>query len=227
MAQSHLLSLAITLVFLTLSVYGYDDDLEDFKLYEDISAAEARTFNTSSISGFLPDARAVLAFMLLGLLALVTFGPSLLGAFGGGNSNYGYNRNGFDYYDGGYQGYAEDGTQNQDQFYARSNVDDMVTKMLQLEQIFKKYEVEEDECKAYIACEAANVERLAENGPIVQKANELFSAITKPEHLTKLKANKGMMIMKQAFDSAKTRQHEVDVCAPLRNACSALRQKTN
>jgi hypothetical protein len=227
MAQSHLLSLAITLVFLTLSVYGFDDDLEDFKLYEDISAAEARTFNTSSLGDILPDARAVLAFMLLGLLALVTFGPSLLGAFGGGSSNYGYNRNGFDYYDGGYQGYAEDGTQNQDQFYARSNVDDMVTKMLQLEQIFKKYEVEEDECKAYIACEAANVERLAENGPIVQKAHELFSAITKPEHLTKLKANKGMMIMKQAFDSAKTRQHEVDVCAPLRNACSALRQKTN
>ena len=56
MAQSHLLSLAITLVFLTLSVYGFDDDLEDFKLYEDISAAEARTFNTSSISGYIPDA---------------------------------------------------------------------------------------------------------------------------------------------------------------------------
>ena len=56
MAQSHLLSLAFTIVFLTLSVYGFDDDLEDFKLYEDISAAEARTFNTSSISGFLPDA---------------------------------------------------------------------------------------------------------------------------------------------------------------------------
>jgi hypothetical protein len=119
--------------------------------------------------------------------------------------------------------------QQQEQPYRtkRSSNENMVTKMLQLEQIFKKYEVEEDECKAYIACEAANVERLAENGPIVQKAHELFSAITKPEHLTKLKANKGMMIMKQAFDSAKTRQHEVDVCAPLRNACSALRQKTN
>jgi len=119
--------------------------------------------------------------------------------------------------------------QQQEQPYRtkRSPNENMVTKMLQLEQIFKKYEVEEDECKAYIACEAANVERLAENGPIVQKAHELFSAITKPEHLTKLKANKGMMIMKQAFDSAKTRQHEVDVCAPLRNACSALRQKTN
>jgi hypothetical protein len=129
----------------------------------------------------------------------------------------------------GYQQRYDQYHQPQEQPYRtkRSYDENMVTKMLQLEQIFKKYEVEEDECKAYIACEAANVERLAENGPIVQKAHELFSAITKPEHLTKLKANKGMMIMKQAFDSAKTRQHEVDVCAPLRNACSALRQKTN
>lgn len=109
----------------------------------------------------------------------------------------------------------------------RSYNENMVTKMLQLEQIFKKYEVEEDECRAYIACEAANVERLAENGPIVQQAHELFSAITKPEHLIKLKGHKGMMIMKQAYDSAKNRQHEADVCAPLRDACSALRQKAN
>ena len=50
---------------------------------------------------------------------------------------------------------------------------------------------------------------------------------SKPEHLVKLQQNKGMMIMKQAYDSAKTRQHEPDVCAPLRNACSALRQKAN
>jgi len=215
--------IVVILALCSISTVRGDDWDDELEFATDKS--EARLLNLNSTS--LPDSRAVLAFMLLGLLALVTFGPSLLGAFGGGSSNYGYNRNGFDYYDGGYQGYAEDGTQNQDQFYARSNVDDMVTKMLQLEQIFKKYEVEEDECKAYIACEAANVERLAENGPIVQKAHELFSAITKPEHLTKLKANKGMMIMKQAFDSAKTRQHEVDVCAPLRNACSALRQKTN
>jgi len=230
MAHSHIISLAITLVFLTLSAYGFDDDLEDFKLYDDISASEARTFNFSSLGDSLPDGRAILAFTLLGLLALVTFGPSLLGAFGGGSGSgsYGnYNRNGFDYYDGGYQGYGQDGAENADQFYARSNADDMVTKMLQLEQIFKKYEVEEDECRAYIACEAANVERLAENGPIVQQAHELFSSITKPEHIVKLQQNKGMMIMKQAYDSAKTRQHEPDVCAPLRNACSALRQKAN
>jgi len=108
----------------------------------------------------------------------------------------------------------------------RSFNENMVTKMMQLEQIFKKYEVKEDECRAYIACEAANVERLAENGPIVQKAHELFNSITKPEHLIKLKERPAMMIMKQAYDSAKTRQHEADVCAPLREACSALRQKS-
>jgi hypothetical protein len=116
---------------------------------------------------------------------------------------------------------------HQHHHHTKRSSDDMVTKMLQLEQIFKKYEVEEDECRAYIACEAANVERLAENGPIVQQAHELFSSITKPEHIVKLQQNKGMMIMKQAYDSAKTRQHEPDVCAPLRNACSALRQKAN
>ena len=64
------------------------------------------------------------------------------------------------------------------ELYINILISDMVTKMLQLEQIFKKYEVEEDECRAYIACEAANVERLAENGPIVQQAHELFSSIT-------------------------------------------------
>merc|ERR1712018_22689 len=98
--------------------------------------------------------------------------------------------------------------QQQEQSYRakRSYDEHLVTKMAQLEQIFKKYEVEEDECRAYIAFEAANVERLAENGPIVQKAHELFSSITKPEHFVKMQGNKGMMIMKQAYDSAKTRQ---------------------
>ena len=55
MATSHFLSLAICLVFMTLSAYGYDDDLEDFKLYDDISASEARFLNLSSIGDSLPD----------------------------------------------------------------------------------------------------------------------------------------------------------------------------
>ena len=63
--------------------------------------------------------------------------------------------------------------------------------------------------------------------PLTIIINFLTLIFSKPEHLVKLQQNKGMMIMKQAYDSAKTRQHEPDVCAPLRNACSALRQKAN
>jgi len=153
----------------------------------------------------------VIAAVVVGLLALTSTG--LLDEVSGQQQRYDQQQ----YY------------QHEEQPYRakRSYDENMVTKMLQLEQIFKKYEVEEDECRAYIACEAANVERLAENGPIVQKAHELFSSITKPEHLVKLKGHNGMMIMKQAYDSAKTRQHEADVCAPLRDACSNLRQKAN
>merc|ERR1711981_1444542 len=77
------------------------DEWSDDELDFTVDQSEARFLNFNNTG--LPDARAILAFTLLGLLALVTFGPSLLGAFGGGNSN----------------------------------VDDMVTKMLQLEQIFK------------------------------------------------------------------------------------------
>jgi hypothetical protein len=107
--------------------------------------------------------------------------------------------------------------------------ENMVTKMLQLEQIFKKYSVEEDECMAYVACEAANVERLAENGPLVQQVHEFFNAVNsaKPEHLAKINNNKSMWIMKQAYDSAKHRQQEFDVCKPLREGCQGVRQKKN
>jgi hypothetical protein len=208
---------------MSVSVFGYDDELEDFKLYEDISASEPRTLSLgNNTSSLIPDVRAILALVLIGLLVLVTAGPGIISSFTGGNA---YNRNGSDYYDG----YAEEGAHNQDQFYARSNQDDMVTKMLQLEQIFKKYSVEEDECMAYVACEAANVERLAENGPLVQQVHEFFNAVNsaKPEHLAKINNNKSMWVMKQAYDSAKHRQHEFDVCKPLREGCQGVRQKKN
>jgi hypothetical protein len=182
--------------------------------------SEMRTIYSTSGGAYLGLNTTILWVTVIGLAVLAVLALAVLPSTGllDDLGSSGYQQRYDNYYQ--YQ-------QEQPYRQRRALSENMVTKMLQLEQIFKKYEVEEDECKAYIACEAANVERLAENGPIVQKAHELFSAITKPEHLTKLKANKGMMIMKQAFDSAKTRQHEVDVCAPLRNACSALRQKTN
>ena len=47
---SHLLSLVLALVFLTMSVCIYaDDDVEDFKLYDNINASEVRAFSFNSL----------------------------------------------------------------------------------------------------------------------------------------------------------------------------------
>ena len=45
---------------------------------------------------------------------------------------------------------------------------DIASKMAQLEQAFKKYQVEEAECEMYIACEASQVQRHEENGPLAK-----------------------------------------------------------
>merc|ERR1711899_240561 len=45
-------------------------------------------------------------------------------------------------------------------------IEDIASKMAQLEQAFKKYQVEEAECEMYIACEASQVQRIEENGPL-------------------------------------------------------------
>lgn len=46
--------------------------------------------------------------------------------------------------------------------------------MFQLEQAFKKYQVTEAECEMYIACEASQVHRLDENGPLAKIVNEIL-----------------------------------------------------
>lgn len=52
---------------------------------------------------------------------------------------------------------------------------DLVAKMLQLEELFKKFEVQEEDCKTYVACEAAqDAERIAQNGPLVQQVSIIF-----------------------------------------------------
>ena len=45
---------------------------------------------------------------------------------------------------------------------------DVASKMAQLENAFKKYQVEEAECEMYIACEASQVHRHEENGPLAK-----------------------------------------------------------
>merc|ERR1711971_395514 len=50
----------------------------------------------------------------------------------------------------------------------RRSASDIASKMAQLEQAFKKYQVTEAECEMYIACEASQVNRHEENGPLAK-----------------------------------------------------------
>ena len=50
----------------------------------------------------------------------------------------------------------------------------MATKLAQLDSALKKYQVEEAECEMFIACEASQVHRLEENGPLAKIVNEIF-----------------------------------------------------
>ena len=49
-----LFSAAIALVFMSMSVYAYDEDLEEFELYESVDANEARIFGNDT-SSLIPD----------------------------------------------------------------------------------------------------------------------------------------------------------------------------
>ena len=46
--------------------------------------------------------------------------------------------------------------------------------MAQLEQAFKKYQVEEAECEMYISCEASQVHRIEENGPLARIVHDIL-----------------------------------------------------
>merc|ERR1711981_432737 len=160
--------------------------------------SEMRTIYSTSGGAYLGLNTTILWVTVIGLAVLAVLALAVLPSTGllDDLGSSGYQQRYDDYYQ--YQ-------QEQPYRQKRALSENMVTKMLQLEQIFKKYSVEEDECMAYVACEAANVERLAENGPLVQQVHEFFNAV----------------------NSAKHRQHEFDICKPLREGCQGVRQKKN
>ena len=51
---------------------------------------------------------------------------------------------------------------------------DLATKMHQLEKAFKKFEVETEECQMFVACEAAQYKKLAQNVPVVQIVSQIL-----------------------------------------------------
>ena len=51
---------------------------------------------------------------------------------------------------------------------------DLATKLHQLEKAFKKFEVETEECQMFVACEAAQYKKLAQNVPVVQIVSQIL-----------------------------------------------------
>ena len=51
---------------------------------------------------------------------------------------------------------------------------DLATKLTQLEKAFKKFEVETEECQMFVACEAAQYKKIAQNVPVVQIVSQIL-----------------------------------------------------
>jgi len=167
-------------------------------------------FNNTSI-----DLNSVLALVLIGILFLVTSGGSFLGGTGysrGSNQGQGY-------YD--YQDYYQD-----NQFYNRAgHTDDIASKMAQLEQAFKKYQVEEAECEMYIACEASQVQRIEENGPLARIVHDILSTFNRSKDGHKWDDRMEGLVKAFEFGTGASAAGQADPCLPLRNKCFELHAK--
>jgi len=195
---------------LATAVQANNFDLEEQYTYGEPRLLDS-VFNNTSI-----DLNSILALVLIAILALVTIGPNFLGG-GGTGSGYGYNRNGYDQYN--YYDY-----ENQQQFYKRAGIfeADVASKMAQLELAFKKYQVEEAECEMYISCEASQVHRIEENGPLARIVYDILRDFNRAKDGHKWDSRIEGLV--QAFEYG-TNAGNADPCEPLRNKCFEVHSK--
>lgn len=168
--------------------------------------SEARLlFSTNGTNGnsLIPDGRAVLGFVLVGVLLV-----SLLGFSGLGLP---VERNQYDYDYNQYYNQYQDSQYQQDAFSARYGISSLATKMQQLETAFKKFEVQAEECQMFIACEAAQTHKLKTNVPIVQIVNRILSTAGDED---KINSN-----VQSAFETGLKYQQQPQACAELRQRC--------
>jgi len=205
----------ICMLFAASVVRADDWDLAEEDVYGEARLLDS-VFNNTSI-----DLNSILALILIGVLALITLGPNFLG--GGSGSGYGqrnsYYNNAYDYQDGYY---------NENQFYQRAGkVDDVATKLAQLDSALKKYQVEEAECEMFIACEASQVHRLEENGPLAKIVNEIFSTMNPEKNYPKMTDRMANLFQSFQYGTNAYQSGQYDACQPLRNKCFELHARTN
>jgi len=191
-------------VILALALAAAVHAEDDFSL-DDQSEARLLFSTNASSSSIIPDGRALLGFFLVLVLLFTLLAGGL--PFATDRNYYDYEdayAYGQEYNYGGYQG---------DQFNQRYGISNLATKMSQLETAFKKFEVETEECQMFVACEAAQIRKLARNVPVVQIVNRILSTRGEEE---KLNQN----VLKAFEEGLQAHNNGVpNVCAPLRERC--------
>jgi len=160
----------------------------------------------------------VVAIGLVGLLSYILLQRSDLLA---GLSN----RNDQDYYypEEGFYSEEDPGFQTR---YKRFASNDIASKMAQLEQAFKKYQVTEAECEMYIACEASQVNRHEENGPLAKIIFDIISTFNRAKDGHKWDDRMEGLVQAFEYGTGAQAAGQVDACEPLRNKCFELHAST-
>jgi len=110
--------------------------------------------------------------------------------------------------------------------YRRSAANDIASKMAQLEQAFKKYQVTEAECEMYIACEASQVNRHEENGPLAKIIFDIISTFNRAKDSNKWDDRMEGLVQAFEYGTGAQAAGQVDACEPLRNKCFELHAST-
>merc|ERR1739838_420685 len=110
--------------------------------------------------------------------------------------------------------------------YRRSAGNDIASKMAQLEQAFKKYQVTEAECEMYIACGASQVNRHEENGPLAKIIFDIISTFNRAKDRHKWDDRMEGLVQAFEYGTGAQAAGQVDACEPLRNKCFELHAST-
>jgi len=108
----------------------------------------------------------------------------------------------------------------------RRSASDIASKMAQLEQAFKKYQVTEAECEMYIACEASQVNRHEENGPLAKIIFDIISTFNRAKDGHKWDDRMEGLVQAFEYGTGAQAAGQVDACEPLRNKCFELHAST-
>merc|ERR1711971_1093360 len=184
---------------------------------ENIKDADERFFVSSGGSNYLTLTSTLLLGALAALILLV--GVVVLTASAVSSSRAQKK------YDHQYEETFYADSENAHTRYRRSASNDIASKMAQLEQAFKKYQVEEAECELYIACEASQEQRIEENGPLARIVFDILSTFNRAKDGHKWDDRMEGLVKAFEFGTGASASGQVDPCQPLRNKCFELHAK--